>query len=90
MANSTRQLQQLEGQQVLVALRNGSQIDGCSLVSVGRGQVGSLWVFTGARDVFIPFADVVDVWPARPFAGDARRRHTTKVPKTKPTAFKQL
>jgi hypothetical protein len=62
MENPTRELRRLEGHQVCVALTNGSRIDDCDLVSVGRGQVGSLWVFTGGRDLFIPLADVVDVW----------------------------
>jgi hypothetical protein len=68
MANSIRELRALEGQQVFVALTNGSRIDDCNLVSAGRGQVGSLWVFTSGGDLFIPFADVVEVWPA-PFTG---------------------
>ena len=62
MANFSKELRELEGRQVFVALTNGSRIDDCHLVSVGRGQVGTLWVFTGGRDVFIPLADVVDVW----------------------------
>jgi hypothetical protein len=68
MANSMRELRSLEGQQVFVALTDGSRIDDCNLVSAGRGLVGNLWVFAAGRDLFIPFADVVEVWAA-PFTG---------------------
>jgi hypothetical protein len=46
-----------------VALSDGSRIDDCELVSIGRGDVATLWVYTHAGDEFIPLAEVVDVWP---------------------------
>jgi hypothetical protein len=45
-----------------VALTDGSRLDDCQLVSIGRGRVGTLWVFTHTGDTFIPFTDVVEVW----------------------------
>ena len=52
-----------EGERVCLALADGSRIDGCKLVSVGRGRAETIWVFTGEGDVFIPFAEVIDLWP---------------------------
>src|SRR6476469_6503530 len=43
----------IEGRQVSVALRNGSRIDDCQLVSGGRKQVASLWLFSNGEDVFV-------------------------------------
>jgi hypothetical protein len=52
-----------EGSIVSVALADGSRIDDCDLVSVGRGSAGTLWVFTQGHDVFVALDDVIDVWP---------------------------
>ena len=52
-----------EGGRVSVALADGSLIDDCELVSVGRGRAETIWVFTGEGDVFIPFAELLDLWP---------------------------
>lgn len=70
MANPGSELRELEGRQVSLALANGSRIDDCSLVSVGRGRTTTVWVFTNGCDAFIPFAEVVDIWEAAP----SRRR----------------
>jgi hypothetical protein len=64
MVDRMRELRQLEGRQVSLALADGSRIDDCSLVSVGRGRSTTLWVFTNGCDTFIPFSDVVDAWEA--------------------------
>jgi hypothetical protein len=58
------QLKSLEGRQVGVALRDGSRIDDAQLVSSGRGNVRTLWVFTNGFDAFVPLSEVVDVWEA--------------------------
>ena len=55
-------LRTYEGRRVSVALRNGSRIDDCLLVSVGRGGAASAWLANGDNDVFVPWADVVAVW----------------------------
>jgi hypothetical protein len=52
-----------EGSTVSVAMADGSRIDDCDLVSVGRGSADTLWVFTQGHDVFIALDDVIDVWP---------------------------
>ena len=52
----------LEGRRVSVALKNGSRIDDCQLVSSGRKGVTKLWLYTNGEDVFVPHRDVVDVW----------------------------
>jgi hypothetical protein len=48
---------------VSLALAYGSMIDSCELVSVGRGRANIVWVFTAEGDVFIPFAELLDLWP---------------------------
>jgi hypothetical protein len=52
----------LEGRHVSVALKDGSRIDDCELVSIGRKGVTKLWVYTDGEDVFVPRRDVVDMW----------------------------
>ncbi|MGH9035420.1 MAG: hypothetical protein ACRD0O_06620 [Acidimicrobiia bacterium] len=61
---SRQTLQVLEGQQVSVALRNGSRIDDCQLVSAGRATTSTLWLFTNGADLFVSLGDVIDVWEA--------------------------
>jgi hypothetical protein len=63
--SSSKGLQLLEGQQVSVALRNGSRIDDCQLVSAGRAATTTLWLFSNGSDVFVALGDVVDVWEAQ-------------------------
>ena len=58
------QLKSFEGRQVGVALTDGTRIDDAQLVSSGRGQVRTLWVFTNGADAFVPLLEVVDVWEA--------------------------
>ena len=60
----------LEGRQVSVALRDGSRIDGCRLVSAGRLPRGTIWLFSNGMDVFVSIRQVLDVWEA-PIAGRA-------------------
>jgi hypothetical protein len=54
----------LEGGRISVSLVDGSRIDDVELVSVGRLGVDTLWVYAQGTDLFVPFADVVDIWPA--------------------------
>jgi hypothetical protein len=68
--NRLRQLRSLEGRHVNVALRDGSRIDDCQLVSVGRGSDGTLWLYAGL-DLFVPFRQVIDLWEAVPISGRA-------------------
>jgi hypothetical protein len=56
------QLASLEGQRISVALRGGSRIDDCHLVSAGRGRVASLWLVAAGQDTFVALSEVVDVW----------------------------
>ena len=58
------QLKSLEGRQVGVARRDGSRIDDAHLVSSGRGNGRTLWVFTNGFDAFLRLSDAVDVWEA--------------------------
>lgn len=57
-------VQILEGHQVCVALRNGSRIDDCQLVSAGRVSTEALWLFSNGADLFVPIDEVLDVWEA--------------------------
>ena len=61
---SKDRLRQWEGRQVTVALADGSRIDDCQLVSVGRKTAGTLWLFTNGSDVFVSVHDVTAVWEA--------------------------
>ena len=65
-----RTFQALEGRRVCVALRDGSRIDDCQLVSVGQLSTGTMWLFTNGMDVFVSSRQVLDVWEA-PVTGRA-------------------
>jgi hypothetical protein len=58
------QLRELEGRRVSVGLRDGSRIDDCQLISIGRNGVGKLWLFTEGSDVFVAIDEVIEVWEA--------------------------
>jgi len=59
---TTRELHGLEGRQVSVALRDGTRIDDCQLVSAPRARTETVWLFSNGDDVFVGLADVVDIW----------------------------
>jgi hypothetical protein len=66
-----RNLRPIEGQQVSIALRDGTRLDDCDLVSSGRNRLGNLWLFVNGEDVFVARSDVVDLWQSsrdRPWA----------------------
>ena len=54
-------LRWLEGLNVNVSLRDGSRLDDCQLISVGRNDVRSLWLFTNGADHFVHASDVLDL-----------------------------
>ena len=56
------QLRALEGRRVSLTLADGSRIDDGELVSAGRNQLRTIWVFADGTDTFVPLTDVVDVW----------------------------
>ena len=58
------ELRGLEGHHVSLALSDGTRIDDCELVSAGRGECSSAWIFTSSGDAFVPLAEVVDFWEA--------------------------
>jgi hypothetical protein len=51
----------LEGRRVCLALNDGSRIDGCQLISAGRGQQ-TAWVFCNGTDSFVPLCRITDAW----------------------------
>jgi hypothetical protein len=59
-AEKRRQLRRLEGVSVHLSLADGSRLDDVALVSA---RSVTLWIFDNGQDVFVPVADVVDVWP---------------------------
>jgi hypothetical protein len=66
-----RNLRLIEGQRVCIALRDGTRLDDCDLVSSGRNRLGNLWLFVNGEDVFVAHNDVVDLWQSnrdRPWA----------------------
>jgi hypothetical protein len=64
MATQLRMSDSIDGRQVNVALRDGTRIDDCQLVSSRRGTAGTLWLFADGEDRFIPCDDVLDLWLA--------------------------
>jgi hypothetical protein len=62
-AEKRRELHRLEGRTVHLSLVDGSRLDDVALVSA---RSLTLWIFDSGQDVFVPVADVVDVWPAQP------------------------
>ena len=61
--NSAR-LQSLRGRSVDVALRNGTRIDDCRLVSAGRSSTSTVWLVSNGADVFVRRDELLAVWPA--------------------------
>jgi hypothetical protein len=59
-------LRTLEGREVNLALADGSRLDGAMLISAGRGHSGSVWVYAGGIDVFLPRSAITDAWEAPP------------------------
>jgi hypothetical protein len=55
-------IRSFEGLRVSLALRDGSRIDDCQLISAGRAQTTNVWVFADGMDVFVPARSVIDVW----------------------------
>jgi hypothetical protein len=50
-----------EGRLVSIGLRDGTLLSDCVVVSVGRGKVQTVWVFTEDADMFIPCGDVIAI-----------------------------
>jgi hypothetical protein len=57
-----RRLHSIEGRQVSIALRDGTRLDDCNLVSGGRNRIDNLWLFANGEDVFVALEDVAEVW----------------------------
>jgi hypothetical protein len=55
-------LRSLQGRQVNIALLDGTRLDDCNLVSIGRNPLDNLWLFVNGEDVFVPRSHVTDVW----------------------------
>ena len=60
-----RNLRCFEGQKASVALRDGTRLDDCSVVSGGRNGLDNVWLFANGKDLFIPRCEIIDVWPSR-------------------------
>jgi hypothetical protein len=56
----------LEGRHVCLALSDGTRIDDCQLVSIGRHGVDSLWVYVNGNDCFVALGEVVEIWESGP------------------------
>jgi hypothetical protein len=59
-------IRSLEGRCVCVALRDGTRIDDCQLVSCGRPAVTTVWIYSNGFDRFVNLGDVVDLWESEP------------------------
>lgn len=60
----TTPFKQFEGRHVCLALRSGRRLDDCVLLAAPRGAARTVWVFDGGADVFVPLAEILDVWEA--------------------------
>ncbi len=67
-AQQKRELRDLEGRMVHLALADGSRLDHVALVS-SRG--ATLWIFDGGEDSFLPVDRVLEVWEAQPASAAA-------------------
>jgi hypothetical protein len=67
----TIELRALEGRHVSLSLSDGSRLDDVELVSAGRTDLRTIWVFAYGMDTFLPRAAVVDVWEAVAVQSDA-------------------
>jgi hypothetical protein len=65
-AKRRREIRELQGRQVSVALVDGSRIDDCQLVSAGHEGLRSLWLFANGEDRFVAIDSVCDVWEIVP------------------------
>jgi hypothetical protein len=61
MTAKRTELRALEGKEVSLALSDGTEINGCSLVSAGRASVGTLWLLAGGDDTFIALDRVIAI-----------------------------
>jgi hypothetical protein len=59
--NSAR-LQSLRGRRVGVALRNGTRIDDCELVSAGRSATATVWLVANGADVLVRREELIAMW----------------------------
>ena len=55
-------IRSLEGRCVCVALRDGTRIDDCQLVSCGRQATSSVWIYSNGLDRFVDLGDVIELW----------------------------
>ena len=60
----TTTFKQFEGRHVSLALRSGGRLDDCVLLAAPRGAARTVWIFDGGADVFVPLAEILDVWEA--------------------------
>jgi hypothetical protein len=61
-ADQARRYRALEGCRVNVSLADSSRIDDCQLISTVRPGVSTIWVFSNGADLFLPSAEIVDLW----------------------------
>jgi hypothetical protein len=66
MTEGSASIRALEGHHVSVLLVDGSRIEDCELVSVGRGRTETLWILTRDGDAFLRLADVDELWAVTP------------------------
>jgi hypothetical protein len=58
------ELRALEGERVDLTLRDGSQLEDCDLISIGRLWAKSIWVLREDADLVISVVDILSVRPA--------------------------
>jgi hypothetical protein len=54
-------LRSVEGQQVMLSLRDGTVLEDCTLVSVGRLWARTVWLLSGDDDLFIRPYEIADI-----------------------------
>jgi hypothetical protein len=58
----------LEGRRVSLALRDGTRVDDCELVAIGRYDERTLWLYAGGSDRSVNLADIIEIWESPPTA----------------------
>jgi hypothetical protein len=64
--NVVAELRRLEGRCISLALKCGSRIDECQLVSVASHRRMSVWIYAQGEDLFVPVGEIQSVWEPTP------------------------
>ena len=61
MSALTMSMQLAEGQEVSIALRDGTLLASCTVVSRARKSTTTVWLVVNDEDVFVPIDDIAEI-----------------------------